>query len=342
MRHKQRISVLKQKTREKVDSVHRETRHVLNRAWQVGFGIVWFLLNFLLFPALAHAVTYPTPTGYVNDFAQIISPQTETQLEERLKSYDQQTSNEIAVVTIKSLENEPIEDYAVTLFERWRVGKEKKDNGVMFLVSKDDRKMRIEVGYGLEGSLTDGEAGSIIRNDVAPKFRENDFDGGITNGVNGIIAGIGSPESDWDKAVGNNPVREKGGGAFDNLISLLGEYIFFIPFGLIYLSSYMARTKDITLGGILGGIGGGIVGSLLGSTAALIGLGVGGAVFGLIVDWILSRNYKALSRQGYPTDWFHTYGGFGGRSGWGGGSRGGGFGGFGGGRSGGGGASGGW
>jgi uncharacterized protein len=303
---------------------------------QIVFGVIWLLISFILFPTHALGVTYPQSVGYVNDFADILTPSAENNLDQRLKSYEQESGNEVVVATIISLEGETIEEYAVRLFEKWKPGKADRDNGVLFLVSRDDRKIRIEVGYGLEPVLTDGEAGSIIRTVVTPEFKAGNFDKGISGGVEAIIAGIGSSENGLDQAVGNNPVRNLTGSQIDDLIQRFGEFLFIIPAVVIYLFSYMARTKDVILGGIVGGIGGGLVGLLLGSSEVLIGFAVFGALFGFILDWLLSRNYQKLAQNGRATDWFHSYGGFGGSS------SGGHSGGFGGGSSGGGGASGGW
>lgn len=303
-------------------------------AVSVAFALLYFLV-----PQLSLAATYPSYQGYVTDTARLLDQSTRQSLEQKLAQYDQTTTNQIAVLTITSLAGEPIENYAVKVFERWKIGQVGKDNGVLFLVAKDDRQMRIEVGYGLEGSLTDGAAGAIIRNVVAPRFRENDYPGGIIQGVEAIIAELqDGTESEVDVALGNNPLRQIGGQQIDNLLKQFGDFIVFIPMMFVYLLSYMARTKDVTLGGIVGGIGGALVGLLFGISWVVFIAGLVGAVVGLLFDWILSRNYKALAAQGKNTDWFHTYGGFGGSRGFGGG----GFGGFGGGRSGGGGSSGGW
>lgn len=307
-----------------------------HRLAQVAIGVLWFLISFILFPSHVLGVTYPEPVGYINDFANMLSPATESALDQRVRGYEQETGNEIAVATIKSLEGEVLEDYAVRMFEKWKPGKADKDNGVLFLIVKDDRKLRIEVGYGLEPVLTDGEAGSIIRNVVAPRFKESKYDEGVSAGVEAIIEGINSSESGLDQAIGNNPVRNLAGSKIDTLFQQFGEFLFVIPAFGIYLLSYMSRTKDVILGAIVGGIGGGLLGLLFGSTAVLAVLGIAGAILGLILDWILSRNYQNLSRSGRATDWFHSYGGFGGSR------SGGSFGGFGGGSSGGGGGSGGW
>ena len=129
------------------------------------------------------AQTLPTPSGRVTDLANVIDPATEADLDRRLDALEQKTSSEVAVVTVPSLDGVPVEDYAVRLFKEWGIGQAKTDNGVLVLVAPSEREMRIEVGYGLEGILPDGLAGQIIRDHFIPRFREDDYNGGIRDGV---------------------------------------------------------------------------------------------------------------------------------------------------------------
>src|SRR5205814_7168110 len=115
---------------------------------------------FTLIPTIASALP-PKPSSYVSDFAGVIDAQTRQQLESVLAELEQKTSAEVAVVTVRGLEGRDIEGYANDLFTAWGIGKKGKDNGVLFLISPQDRKMRIEVGYGLEGILPDGAVGRI-------------------------------------------------------------------------------------------------------------------------------------------------------------------------------------
>ena len=142
----------------------------------------WLLLGGLVLAQSA----LPRPSGYVNDFAELLDPEARAALEQRLKDVEAKTSSEIAVATVKSLDGMSIEDYANRLFKEWGVGQEKIDNGVLILVAPHQREMRIEVGYGLEGVLPDGLAGEIRDQQFLPKFRNNDYPGGITDGVNRI------------------------------------------------------------------------------------------------------------------------------------------------------------
>ncbi len=144
------------------------------------------VLSFLI-TVSAHALDIPSrPDGYVTDRAGILSPQAKQELEQNLQQYEQQTSNQIIVATFPSLESESLEDFSIRLAESWKVGQKGHDNGILFLIFPNDHKMRIEVGYGLEGVLPDALAGAIIQQVVAPLFRENKFDEGILQGVGAI------------------------------------------------------------------------------------------------------------------------------------------------------------
>ena len=133
---------------------------------------------FLLFSVSTSAQGVPTLIGRVVDNAEILSPQTETTIILLLENHEQETSNQVTVLTIPTLGGESIESYANRVFRTWGLGRADVNNGVLLLIAKNDRELRIEVGYGLEGSLTDAEAGRIIRNVIVPMFRSDDFEGG--------------------------------------------------------------------------------------------------------------------------------------------------------------------
>jgi uncharacterized protein len=149
----------------------------------------FFLLPVLLLTgAILSGEDIPYLTGRVTDNAQILSPETSRLLTESLKEHESRTGNQIAVLTVPTLNGESIEDYAVKVFEEWKLGQKDKDNGILIVVVPNDRSMRIEVGYGLEGSLTDLTAGRIIRNIMTPRFKNGDYNGGITDGARAVIA----------------------------------------------------------------------------------------------------------------------------------------------------------
>jgi uncharacterized protein len=130
----------------------------------------------------------PAPTNYVNDFANVLSPATLASLNALCAQLDRQAHAQIAVVTVKSLDGEPIENFATALEDKWKVGKKGTDRGLLLILATDDRKYRVEVGYGLEGILPDGRVGDIGRA-MVPYLRQNDYDGAVTMAVR-QIAGV--------------------------------------------------------------------------------------------------------------------------------------------------------
>lgn len=141
----------------------------------------------LLAAGVAFGAEVPYLSGRVNDNAEILSPETRRSLSEQLKAHEDKTGNQIVVLTIPTLGGESIEEYAVKVFQDWKLGQRGKDNGVLVVVSIQDRRMRIEVGYGLEPTLTDLMAGRIIRNVMTPRFKAGDYNGGVLEGVQAII-----------------------------------------------------------------------------------------------------------------------------------------------------------
>lgn len=280
-----------------------------------------FSISLLLLVVLSVKSAYalPKPEGHVNDFADVLSSEFEASLEEKLASFSAKTGPEIAVVTIKNLEGDTVENYAVELFNEWDIGKKDADNGVLFIAAITERKMRIEVGYGVEDKLNDAKAGRIIRNTITPEFKKEDYEKGIDKGVSSMIASLKGETDEVLPELGETKTTQ----AF-NIV----PFIFFAA-AFAYLAAYFARSKSWWAGGV--------VGFVIGIFASLtIGFILG--LIGLILDFILSKNFKKLKKAHKPTGFWPTKGGF-----WtGGGRSSGGFGGFSGGRSGGGGASGSW
>ncbi len=138
------------------------------------------LILFLSLGSFCQAYSSPgSPTGFVNDYAGLLTPEQVTSLNSSLTNFSQETSNEISVVTINSLEGETIETYANKLFSEWGIGNAKNDNGVLLLIAETDRRMRIEPGYGLEGALPDLVCNQIINNDLRPAFQAGNYYEGI-------------------------------------------------------------------------------------------------------------------------------------------------------------------
>ena len=132
----------------------------------------------------------PPLTGRVVDRADLLNPQTEARLSDRLAKLEERTGAQVAVLTIPTLSGEALEPFALRVAREWGLGSAERNDGVLFLVVRNDRLMRIEVGYGLEGRLTDAQAGRIIRERVAPHFRRGDYDSGIATGVAGIVEAV--------------------------------------------------------------------------------------------------------------------------------------------------------
>jgi uncharacterized protein len=142
------------------------------------------------------ALEVPYLSGRVIDQAGLLDDGFEGQLEERLRSLEEETGAQVAVLTIPSLEGDPLEDFSMRVVETWKLGRAGADDGVLILIARDERRMRIEVGYGLEPVLTDAEAGRIISRLMAPKFRSGDFSGGVEAAVGAVSSAIrGEPVS---------------------------------------------------------------------------------------------------------------------------------------------------
>ena len=136
---------------------------------------------------LAAGLEVPFLSGRVNDTADLIPPEVAQRIEQKLAGLEETTGAQMAVLTIPSLEGEVLEEYSLKVAETWQLGRAEEDDGVLMLIARDDRKMRIEVGYGLEGDLTDAQAGRILNNILRPAFRAGDFGGGIEEGVDAVI-----------------------------------------------------------------------------------------------------------------------------------------------------------
>lgn len=245
------------------------------------------------------------PDGPVLDAADMIPAAEEAALDQRLRDYNRETGRAIIVVTVPDMGGEAIEPYAVDLFETWGIGGAELDQGLLLLVAKQERKMRIEVGYGLHPYIPDILAGRIIAETITPRFKAGDFAGGIIAGVDEITAQLDREPADARAvaAAAEAAAKQEDSGSDPNI----GGVIFWIVMIVFFMMVFGSR-------------GGG---------RRYRGSGVGGAVGNIILWEAINAAARSGSRHG---------GGFGG----GGHSSGGGFGGFGGGMSGGGGASGGW
>lgn len=207
----------------------------------------------LLSSSLARALEVPPLRARVNDLAAALSPQMKGQLEAQLEAYERATGHQMAVLLVPSLEGDPIEDFSIRVAEAWKLGQKGKDDGVLLLVAVNDRKMRIEVGYGLEGDLPDALVGRIMREVMAPAFRQGDLAFGISRAVSAMAKATGGEGEPLPPPARTR--RPEGGGGLSPLLLL----------GLVLL---------LFLGGGRG-LGGFLIGSALGG-----GFGRGGGFGG--------------------------------------------------------------
>jgi uncharacterized protein len=261
----------------------------------------------LLFCSAGWSLTIPEkPANYVNDYAGMFSTQTQQALDQELQTFDKTTSNQIFIATFPSLDGESLEDFSIHLAEKWRAGSAKLNNGIILLFFKNDRKMRMEVGYGLEGAMPDARAGEIIQNIIRPQFQQGHYDAGVTQAVAAMIA---ATKGEYQRS---NPSVNPSSGMLNTL-------------GIIFILFFF-----------------GYLGLFFGAIIAFMNLGLPGlALFGLMLIGYFLFRFMLFGRGatfGSTTpQWLSL--GTAGRISFGGGS---GFGGGGGGSFGGGGASGGW
>lgn len=164
----------------------------------------FLLVLFIPFISLAQKAVSDQWTSQVHDDAGVLSSETIHELEAKLAAYRDSTSNEIAVLIIPTLGGEPIEEYSLRVAEKLALGNKEKDNGALLLIAVDDHKMRIEAGYGLEGVLTDAICNRIIRNELAPNFRANNYDNGVKQGIDAMIEAIGGEYTADENAHSDN------------------------------------------------------------------------------------------------------------------------------------------
>jgi len=179
--------------------------------------------------ALAAAPGFPPLSGRVVDAANVLSADQRAALDTKLATLETQSGIQLVVATVASLDGQEIEPYANALFREWKLGEAKKNNGVLFLVAPKEHRVRIEVGYGLEGTLTDATSKIIIANAVAPRFKAGDFNGGVARGIDDIIAVLTTDSADWQK---RPAIRaEPNASTLDSLAPL----IFIAIFAFIFL-----------------------------------------------------------------------------------------------------------
>jgi uncharacterized protein len=263
--------------------------------------------------SLAAAKDIPPLIGRIVDQANLLNADQKQRLETKLAAFEKETGDQVAVLTVDSLDGEAIEDYANKVGRAWALGQKGKDNGVLLLVAKQDRKMRIEVGYGLEPVLTDLQTNVIQNEVIIPYFKKGDFGGGIEAGVDAILSTIqGKPFQPAPEPAGQ-PVRRKGGPDFG--------FLFFALFILVPFSLSAARSRSWFLYLLLMPVYF-FLGTLVSVTVGLVALGVWAVLFP-ILRTVLPQSVGG--GRGGPGGWFMGpgFGGGGGGGGWSGGGGGG-------------------
>ncbi len=182
--------------------------------------------------SLGIATEVPFLAGRVNDNAGLLTAATSADLEAMLKAHEDSTSNQVVVLTVQTLEGEEIEPFAIRVAETWKLGRKEKDNGVLLVVAKEERKVRIEVGSGLEGDLTDLTCGRIIRHEIVPRFKEGDYDGGIRAGVESILAAIKGAYTAGEETAEDDPFGD-------------------VVFSLIFLGFFLLIVSPFTIAAVV-------------------------------------------------------------------------------------------
>jgi uncharacterized protein len=267
----------------------------------------------------------PFLTGPVNDYAQIIPPDVEARIAAKIVAFKEKTGRQITVLTVPSLDGDAIESYSMRVAEAWKLGEKGKDNGALFVIANDDRKMRIEVGYGLEPELTDLQTGRILSELVVPAFKNGDFGGGVEKGVDGIVGALSGTELPAPSKVAAEPMPIGAKFLFLGIFALVVGtfslvaiasrgaqswvlYVFLMPFYLFFPM----------IVGVAAGVGAWLLWTIAFPILHLFAVRRG---FGQNLLGAVANAGAAWGRRG-GSGW--TFGGRGGGGDWGGGGRGGG------------------
>jgi uncharacterized protein len=191
-------------------------------------AIFGLLLSVIAFAA--NALTFPELTDRVVDEAGILDPSTKAALERKLAEFETKTTGQLVVVTVKSLQGTSIEDYGYQLGRHWQIGQKEKNTGALLIVAPNERKVRIEVGYGFEGTLTDAVSKLIIENSIIPRFRVNDFAGGVGRGVDDIIQAVSVDAEEWKARAKRRPDDQS------SLVDFLALALFLFIFVMVVRS----------------------------------------------------------------------------------------------------------
>jgi uncharacterized protein len=301
----------------------------------------------LILPSFTFAFTSPgNPTDYVNDFAHVLSPDTVKELNTNLRAFEATSTIQIAVATVPSVGGDSIDSYANQLFRTWGIGDAKKNNGILIVVAPKDHAARIEVGYGLEGTLTDLQSGEIVNNIMIPSFKTGDYDTGVSTGVASVEGVLTGDTSMLDQSVANAQSQDGKKASSKTLFNNLkenGELL--LLFVSLWVVSVLGRSRWWWTGSIYGLVLGPCLYLLNAPVFSWIDILLASLVcggIGLFLDYQVSLLYKRAKKLGTSPSALAGGSAFNSFDSSSSSSSSGGFGGFGGGSSGGGGASGTW
>jgi uncharacterized protein len=240
---------------------------LLAKHWAL--GLVFLAALFVGSAAFAAAPTFPTLDGRVVDQANILTPQNRAALTTKLAALEAKTSRQLVIVTVPSLQGREIEDYGYQLGRAWGIGEKKRDTGVLLIVAPTERRVRIEVGYGLESVLTDALSNAILQERVLPKFRAGDQAGGVVAGADALIEQLSLPDDQAQARVAT-VASPRTTSASPVPLVLVGLLVLWVVFGLIgtiggrkghrgdmWLLPLMLLAGGMGRGGMGGGMGGG-------------------------------------------------------------------------------------
>lgn len=225
------------------------SRFTSPRAW---LGLATLLLALVAWARPAYALDVPPLRGHVNDNADMLSPAAEQRLEQRLSNYESKTQQQFALLTVESLDGDALEDFSIRVVEQWKLGKKGKDDGLLLLLVKSDRKIRIEVGYGLEGDVTDIFTTRLRRNVLTPALRAGQVEQGVDQTFTALMQKASGQVVDAEQLT-KAPAKRRGPSPF-GVIALL---FLLIPFVLpLLLGRGRSGRGGVFIGGF-GGFGGG-------------------------------------------------------------------------------------
>jgi uncharacterized protein len=259
----------------------------MSRVWREPARLIVFV-GILFSPLQALALEVPPLTERIVDLAHVLPPHDVDQLTAQLKTHEEKTGNQVAVLILPSLEGEPLEEYSHRVATTWKLGQKGTDNGVLLLIALEERKLRIEVGYGLEGTLTDLRSAHIIRNEIVPLFKAGDIPAGVRAGTEAILKTIeGTYQAQESPSDRIKPGQETSGLQY----VIIGIIVGFLA-GIV-LSQGLRKTRAL-LGSIL---------TFMVAQLASIPLGLVAAGFTAFLLWMVLSANSGRRRGTGPGDW---------------------------------------